>query len=102
MRVLVAVVAGALLVAPAWTQTIDSDRAESRNGGGCYTTALQPSILDMLTLINPEWAPIVNGTTIDSDPVLISGTVQQMHGDTGGDFPSTHAVADVVMDVIVD
>jgi hypothetical protein len=86
----------------ATAQPIDSDLADARQGGGCYTTALQPSILDMLTLINPEWAPVMSGQTVDSDPVLISGTVQQMHGDTGGDFPSTHALADVVMDVIVD
>ncbi|MGH7894662.1 MAG: hypothetical protein ACREQL_08330, partial [Candidatus Binatia bacterium] len=55
-----------------------------------------------LTLINPEWAPIVNGQRVDSDPVLISGTVERMHGETGGDFPSTHALSDVVLDVIVD
>lgn len=89
-------------VALAAAQPIDSDLADARQGGGCHTTGLQPSILDMLTLINPEWAPIVNGGSVDSDPILISGTVERMHGDTGGDFPSTHALADVVMDVLVD
>jgi hypothetical protein len=66
----------ALLVAvPAAAQPIDSDLADGRAGGGCYPTALTPSILDMLVLINPEWAPIVNGQTVDSAPVAVSGTV---------------------------
>src|SRR5262249_26461949 len=60
------------------------------------------SVLDQLTLINPEWAPIVNGPTVDSDPVAISGTVEDMHGESSGDFPSTHLFSDVVMDVVVD
>jgi hypothetical protein len=91
-----------LAVRPVAAEPINSDLADARTGGGCYTTGLQPSIVDMLTLINPEWAPIVNGQTVDSDPVAISGTVLQVHGDHGGDFPSTHGLADVVTDVIVD
>jgi hypothetical protein len=103
MRIIALLPMVAVLAArPVVAQPIDSDLADARTGGGCYTTALQPSILDMLTLINPEWAPIVNGQTVDADPVAVSGTVRKMHGDTGGDFPSTHALADVVMDVVVD
>ena len=83
-------------------QPIDSDLADGRAGGGCYPTALAPSILDMLVLINPEWAPIVNGQTVDSAPVLVSGTVENIHGQSSGDFPSTHFFSDVVMDVLVD
>src|SRR5262249_52931371 len=60
-----------------------------------HPTGIQPALLDMLTLINPEWAPVVNGQTVDSAPVLIHGLVQGMHGDTSGDFPSTHLRADV-------
>ncbi len=75
---------------------VDSDLGAVANGGGCYPTGIQVSLLDMLILINPEWAPVVDGHTVDSPPVTIHGTVQEMHGDTSGDFPSTHARADVV------
>jgi hypothetical protein len=104
MRMLLAL----LVIVPAFgagearAQPINSDLAESRNGGGCYTTGVQPAILDMLTLINPEWASIANPHGVDDDPVLISGTVSQIHGESSGDFPSTHAFSDVVTDVIVD
>src|SRR5262249_40364884 len=60
-----------------------------------HPTGMQPSVLDMLTLINPEWAPIVNGTTVASTPILVHGLVEDMHGDLSGDFPSTHLRADV-------
>jgi hypothetical protein len=86
----------------AMAQPIDSDLAESRHGGGCYTTGVQPDVLGMLTLINPEWASIANPSGIDADPVLISGTVERIHGESSGDFPSTHAFSDVVTDVKVD
>src|SRR5690349_8226431 len=100
MRTLILV--AVLMAAPVAAQPIDSDLADARVGGGCYPTALQPSILDMLVLINPEWAPIVNGQSIDSPPVAISGTVEAIHGQTSGDFPSTHLFSDVVTDVRVD
>jgi hypothetical protein len=87
---------------PAGAAPLDSDLADARRGGGCHPTGRQPSVLDMLVLINPEWAPVTSGQTVDSDPVLISGTVDRMHGETGGDFPSTHVLSDVVMDVRVD
>lgn len=94
--VLVFVATGAL------AQPIDSDLADGRAGGGCYPTSIQPAVLDMLVLINPEWAPIVNGQTVESEPVAVSGEVEDMHGETGGDFPSTHILSDVVMDIRVD
>jgi len=99
---IVVLIAALGLVASVHGAPIDSDLADARIGGGCYTTGIQPDVLGMLTLINPEWAPIVNPGAVDSDPVLISGTVEAMHGETGGDFPSTHAFSDVVMDVMVD
>jgi len=49
----------------------------------------------MLALVNPEWAPVVNGATVDSTPILVHGTVIGMHGDLGGDFPATHVRSDV-------
>lgn len=74
---------------------VDSDLGATLFGGGCSPTALHPALLDMLELVNPEWAPVVNGTTVDSTPVLVHGTVIGMHGDLGGDFPATHLRADV-------
>jgi len=92
----------ALAAPPAGAAPVDSDLAVATMGGGCYPTGLAPALLDMLTLINPEWAPILNGGTVDSDPVLIHGVVQGMHGDTSGDFPSTHLRADVNHFVLLD
>ena len=41
---------------------IDSNLAVSpatqTNGGGCYPVSISPGLLDMLTLINPEWAAV--------------------------------------------
>jgi hypothetical protein len=90
-----------LAAAPAGA-VVDSDLGAARAGGGCYPTGITAGLLDMLTLINPEWAPIVDGTTVDSAPVLVHGTVQGMHGDTSGDFPSTHLRADVNHFVLLD
>src|SRR4029453_6700505 len=74
---------------------VDSDLGAALNGGGCPPTGIQPALLDMLTLVNPEWAPITTGSVVDSEPVLVHGEVISMHGDTSGDFPATHLRADV-------
>ena len=54
---------------PARATNIDSNLAASpatqANGGGCYPVSIAPGLLDMLVLINPEWAPIVSGQTVD-------------------------------------
>jgi hypothetical protein len=84
-----------LMVGAAAAAPLDSDLGAARVGGGCYPTGINPALLDMLTLVNPEWAPVTNGQTVDSDPVLIHGVVEEMHGDLSGDFPSTHIRADV-------
>ncbi len=77
-------------------QPADSNLGASTYGGGCYPEPLNlDSPLDMLTLINPEWSPAVNGPVIESKPVLVHGTIMGGHGDTGGDFPSTHTRSDV-------
>jgi hypothetical protein len=91
-----------LRVASVAAAPVDSDFAAARMGGGCYPTGLRPALLDMLTLVNPEWAPIVNGTTVDTGAVLVHGIVQGMHGDLSGDFPSTHLRADVNYFVLLD
>jgi hypothetical protein len=90
------------LAGPATAQPVDSDLAIPANGGGCYPTGLHPALFDMLTLVDPEWAPIVDGQTVDSEPVLVHGTVEGMHGDLGGDFPATHVRADVNYFVLLD
>src|SRR5690349_4456407 len=88
--------AGLLLGIPqADAAPVNSDLAIAALGGGCYPTGIQPALLDMLVLVNPEWAPVLSGAIVDSTPVLIHGTVMGMHGDTSGDFPSTHLRADV-------
>ena len=92
----------AVAARPGASAPIDSNLAASVNGGGCHPTGIAPALLDMLTLINPEWAPVVNGTTVDTEPVLLHGTVEHMHGDTSGDFPSTHLRADVVHQLRLD
>ena len=54
LGVLVLTVAGGVAVgAP-----VDSDLAVPASGGGCYPVGLHPSLFDMLTLINPEWAAL--------------------------------------------
>jgi hypothetical protein len=83
------------VVAPVAGAPVDSDLGAAQLGGGCYPTGIQPALFDMLTLIDPEWAPVVNGMTVDSMPVLMHGTVEEMHGDLSGDFPATHLRADV-------
>jgi hypothetical protein len=81
---------------------INSDLAAWQNGGGCTPTGIAPSTLDMLTLIDPEWAPVVNGQQVDEAPLFVHGVVNGMHGDTSGDFPSTHVRSDVNIFVTVD
>src|SRR5713101_4002092 len=92
----------ALSVGTALAAPVNSDLATAQLGGGCYPTGIQPALLDMLVLVNPEWAPIQNGPVVDSSPIVIHGVVQGMHGDTSGDFPSTHVRADVNHFVLLD
>jgi hypothetical protein len=92
-----AVAGGVALGAP-----VDSDLAVPAHGGGCYPIGLNPSLFDMLTLINPEWAPLENGMTVASTPITVHGVVQEMHGDLSGDFPSTHLRADVNEFLLLD
>ncbi len=73
---------------------VGSGEAVSTNGGGCYPTGISPAATDMLSLVDPEWAPIPNGMSVDVAPVLIHGTAIDVHGDTGGDFPATHVRSD--------
>ncbi len=88
---------------PTTASPLNSDLAAARNSGGCYPTAASlGSALDMLTLVNPEWSPVVNGQQTDAAPVFVEGTILGSHGDNGGDFPSTHVRSDQNTFVAVD
>src|SRR5205809_289559 len=80
--------------APAPTEPVNSDLAINTNGGGCFPTDETDRGLGQVVLVNPEWAPIVNGKVVDTEDVLVHGTVQWAHGDTGGDFPANHSSSD--------
>jgi hypothetical protein len=78
---------------------VDSDLGAAMNGGGCYPPGLSvtgPTDPTLVNPVNPEWAPVVHGMEVDSDPVLIHGTVMHAHGEIGDDFPATHVRSDVV------
>ena len=92
----------ALATVPAAAMPPDSDSAAAQNGGGCYPTGISPGLFDLLRLVDPEWAPVVSGMTVDSTPVYFHGTVDTFHGDTGGDFPATHVTSDAVFDITLD
>lgn len=93
--ILVVCTASAALAAP-----VDSNLAAADNGGGCYPDPYTGDhLFSMLNLVNPEWAPVLNGTVVDSAPVLLHGTVAEVHGQLGGDFPSTHISSDMVAEL---
>lgn len=93
---------------PASAQFVDSNDAASAtahaNGGGCYPVSISPNLLDMLVLINPEWAPVDVGTFLPplSDPVTIRGTIDLAKINEGGDFPASHNTDDQNTFVTVD
>ncbi len=82
------------------TDPVDSNLATYMRGGGCYPQGFRaklPSPLDQIeqiTLVNPEWSPVLNGQVIDSEPVLVHGIAHVPHGDTGGDYPVNHVYSD--------
>jgi hypothetical protein len=62
-------------------------------GGGCHPIGLTATGTDQFPLINPEWAPVVNGASPLSRPVLLHGTVADSQV-SREDFPSTHVTHD--------
>ena len=81
---------------------ISSDLAVFTNGGGCYPQPLIGDLPEMLNLVNPHWIPVNFNGTPETDPMLFSGVVTVVHGDTSGDFPSDHTRSDVVADIRLD
>src|SRR5262252_4355997 len=102
-RVTPALVCACLVFAFAEAATaafIDSNLAASpatqMNGGGCYPVSIAPSLLDMLVLVNPEWAAVDVGMHSPplSDPITVHGTVHFAKINEAGDFPSDHVTDD--------
>jgi hypothetical protein len=94
--------------APVRAANIDSNLAVApatqANGGGCYPVSIAPSLLDMLTLIDPEWAAVDVGAQLPplSAPIAVHGTVALSKINEGGDFPSDHVTDDQNTLITVD
>jgi hypothetical protein len=93
---------------PAVASNIDSNLAVSpatqANGGGCYPVSISPSLLDMLTLVDPEWAAVDVDSHLPpiSDPVTFHGTVALAKVNETGDFPASHLTYDQNTFITVD
>ncbi len=74
------------------------------NGGGCYPQSAHGTVVDMINLINPEWAAIDVGSHFppDSDPITLHGTVLLAKINEGGDFPGDHVGDDQNTSLDVD
>jgi hypothetical protein len=81
---------------------VDSSSALSFNGGGCYSPPIAPtSVFDQLVAVNPEWAPVVNGSSPFSAPVLVHGTAVESHV-SQQDFPAAHVTFDQNTEIALD
>ena len=81
---------------------VDSNSALFTNGGGCFPPPVtQTSPFDQLRALNPEWAPVVNGRSVLSQPVLVHGTAVGSQV-SRVDFPSTHVTFDQNTDLALD
>ena len=84
------------------TSPVDSNSALSGNGGGCYSPPIvQSSPFDMLPAVNPEWAPVVNGSSPFTAPVLVHGTAVESHV-SKQDFPAGHVTFDQNTEIKLD
>src|ERR1700682_790818 len=76
------------------TAVVDSNSAFSANGGGCYLLPVRgPADPNGLQAVNPEWAPVVHGTSPQSAPVLAHGIARESHV-SKEDFPAGHVTFD--------
>lgn len=81
---------------------VDSNSALSGNGGGCYSPPISPtSPLDQLAAVNPEWAPVVNGSSPFSAPIVVHGVAVDSHV-SQLDFPAGHVRFDQNTDIALD
>jgi hypothetical protein len=78
--------------------------ATQANGGGCYPITISPGLLDMLVLINPEWAAVDVGANLPpvSAPVTMHGTVSLAKINETGDFPGDHVTDDQNTFLVID
>jgi hypothetical protein len=74
------------------TEPVDSARALPPEGG-CHPVGVAATGIDQFPLINPEWAPVIEGASPFSAPVLLHGTVVESRV-SREDFPSTHVTFD--------
>jgi hypothetical protein len=96
------VLALATPVATAADGPVDSNSALFSNGGGCFVPPIvQTSPLDQLAAVNPEWAPVVNGSSPLSAPVLVHGTAVESHV-SQADFPAGHVTFDQNTEITLD
>lgn len=80
---------------PPAVPTLSSNRAAHDFGGGCFPQGAKTDpLVGQYVLVNPHWAPVVNGTSPEADPVRVEGTAYESHGDVGGDYPPDHATPD--------
>jgi hypothetical protein len=78
--------------------------------GGCYPGGIDTSNpLSLLATVNPEWQPIgpmISGgdpsLPPDSEPVLVTGTVELSKVNVSGDFPSSHIKDDQNTFIMLD
>ena len=81
---------------------VDSNTALASNGGGCYSPPIvQTSLFDQLPAVNPEWAPVVNGSSPLSVPVMVHGTAVESHV-SREDFPAGHVTFDQNIELQLD
>jgi len=101
-----ALIAVVLALTPATTGAaagpVDSNAALAANGGGCYSPPIvQTSVFDQLPAVNPEWAPVLNGSTPFSAPALVHGTTVESHV-SQADFPAGHVTFDQNTELALD
>lgn len=81
---------------------VDSNSALAGSGGGCFAPPIvQTSPFDQLPAVNPEWAPVVNGSVPFSAPILVHGTAVDSHI-SREDFPAGHVRFDQNTDISLD
>ncbi len=81
---------------------VDSNTALASNGGGCYSPPIvQTSLFDQLPALNPEWAPVVNGSSPLSVPVMVHGAAVESHV-SREDFPAGHVTFDQNIELQLD
>ncbi len=80
---------------------VDSSLALASRGGGCYPVGIRATGLELFPLVDPEWAPVLDGKVVTSTPTLVQGTVYGSHV-SNNDFPTSHQAVDQNTEILVD